>query len=157
MSINDLKTRLRDIPGTQNLTMVLEAGRIVLRWAESMVASADASSSDAELEAAVRNAAKLPPVAMIPDKPIPAAAPIAHEGKPMADITGGASLGASIRDMIEDHKRQMADLIEGHKATMVQGFEKQIRAARAVGSLAAAVDRAGDDLLALVGQYTNEL
>jgi hypothetical protein len=59
--------------------------------------------------------------------------------------------------MIEGRKPDMGDLIEGHKAIMQQGFEKQLRAARAFGGLAHAVDQAGDDILAMVGEYTNDL
>src|SRR4051794_30847444 len=75
MSIHDLKMRMADA-GIEALTMGLEAGRILLRW-NGYSAAVDASASDAEIEAAVRNAIKLPPVSLIPEKPpaIPAAAP----------------------------------------------------------------------------------
>jgi hypothetical protein len=65
-----------DVAGIETLTMGLEAGRIVLRW-DGYSAAVDASASDAECKAAVRNAPKLPPVSLIPDKPAatPAAAP----------------------------------------------------------------------------------
>ena len=33
MSIADLKVRLADVPGIETLSMALEAGRIMLRWA----------------------------------------------------------------------------------------------------------------------------
>jgi hypothetical protein len=58
MSIHDLKIRMADVAGIETLTMGLEAGRILLRWS-GYVAAVDASASDAEIEAAVRNAIKL--------------------------------------------------------------------------------------------------
>jgi hypothetical protein len=78
MSVHDLKQRLADVPGIESLTMALEGGRILVRWGAGYSAAADASASDYEIEVAVRNAIKLPPVATIPDKqPIPNAAPVA--------------------------------------------------------------------------------
>jgi hypothetical protein len=40
---------------------------------------------------------------------------------------------------------------------MQHGFENQLRAVDAMGNLASAADRAGDEFLAMVGQYTNEI
>lgn len=160
MSIADLKTRLADVPGIQNLSMMLQGGKIMLRWAETHMAAVDAAAGDSEVVDAVRAASRLPGMGSLVSIPpaTPAAAPISQEVKPMAtDVTGGVTAGASIRDMLENHKHQMADLLEGHKATMQEGFDKQIRAVTAIGGLAASINRDGDDLLALVGQYTNEL
>lgn len=77
MSIADLKMRLADVPGIENLSMALEAGRITVRWGAGYSASVDTAASDGEIESAVRNAIKLAPVSLIPDKPaaIPAPGP----------------------------------------------------------------------------------
>ena len=54
MSIADLRVRLGDVPGIQNLTMGLEGGRIMLRWGDGYLAAVDAAASDAEIETAIR-------------------------------------------------------------------------------------------------------
>jgi hypothetical protein len=40
MSIADLKVRLGDVPGIQNLTIGLEGGKIMLRWGDGYLAAA---------------------------------------------------------------------------------------------------------------------
>ena len=65
MSIADLKIRQANVPGIETLSMALEAGRIRLRWGASYSASVGAAASDSDIEAAIRNAIKLPPVSLI--------------------------------------------------------------------------------------------
>ena len=48
MSIANLKMRLADVPGNENPSMALEAGRIMLRWGTGYSASVDAAASDAD-------------------------------------------------------------------------------------------------------------
>lgn len=160
MSIADLKVRLADVPGIHTLNMGLAGGRILLRWGEgleSYTAVVDAAASDGDIETAIRNAIKLPPVSILPDNPAPAPLPAVPNGdKPMSASTAAAT-GASIKQMLEDHARQMADAMEGHKATMRAGFDKQLQAVAAIGRVAAKANSDGDDFLALVGQFTNEI
>ena len=80
MSIADLKIRLADVPGIETLSMALEAGRIMLRWGASYSASVDAAASDADIEAAIRNAIKFPAVSLIQHKPVEIAAPAPSTG-----------------------------------------------------------------------------
>ena len=72
-------------------------------------ASVDAAASDADIEAAIRNAIELPPVSLIPEKPaaIPAAAPSTGVSKMS---TNPASAGASVKQMMEDHTRMMGEI-----------------------------------------------
>lgn len=58
MSINDLKDRLRDIPGIEGLTMALIAGRQQFGF-NGMIAATDPLATDQEIEDAIRNAAQL--------------------------------------------------------------------------------------------------
>ncbi len=155
MSIADLKARMADVPGIETLTMGFEAGRIVLRWG-AYAASVDAAASDQDIETAVRDAIKLPPVTMIPDKPALGAAAVQTTVKPMS-VTGASAAGQSLRELMEDNRRQLADLTAAHMDTMRAGFAKQLQGVQALGRLADKVHSEGDDFLALIGQYTNDL
>ncbi|MGJ4954612.1 hypothetical protein ACQR1H_03135 [Bradyrhizobium sp. HKCCYLRH2015] len=148
MSIADLKTRLADVHGIESLNMELQGGRILLRWGDYS-ASADAAASDAEIEAAVRNALKLAPVAAIPDKPAPApvVSPAGHTG----------SVAQSVAQIMESHVRLMA---EGHAANVARlqvSLQRQRDALQAVGNFADKIDAQTDDFLSVMGQYTNAL
>jgi hypothetical protein len=142
MSINDLKARMSDIPGIDGLIMQLANGRQVFTIGEH-VTSTTAFASDDEIEKAIRNALRLPSVALIPDKPKEA---------PMS-ITGAAHVGSSLKDMIEQRKRAMAD---GH-AKLQTAFAKMDQATAALNSVGDKVAAEADDLLASVGQFTNEI
>lgn len=157
MSIADLRVRLGDVPGIQNLTMALEAGRIMLRWGDGFAASASAAASDAEIEAVVRAAAKLPPVTLIPDKPAPAApaaAPIAQEGRTVS--ANPADAMAALDASMADHVRRMQDLIDG-QVRMIEA--KQDRQRQTVEKHLTAfgdrLDEQTDAFEAIMSRYTN--
>lgn len=157
MSIADLKTRLADVPGISDLVMNFEGGRILLRWgagSSSYSATVSNGASDAEVEAAIRAAIKLPPVALIPDKP--AAAGVQPQGGAMS-VTGAGAAGQSLRELMEGHRRTLEDLTAAHMDKMREGFAKQLQGVQALGRLADKVHAEGDEFLALIGQYTNDL
>ena len=109
MSIADLKMRLADVPGIETLSMALEAGRIMLRWGTIYSASVDAAASDADIEAAIRNAIKLPAVSLIQDKPVAITAPAPSTGVSSMS-SNPASACASVKALMEDHVRMMGDI-----------------------------------------------
>ncbi|WP_316219397.1 hypothetical protein [Bradyrhizobium sp. SZCCHNR2026] len=146
---------MADVPGIEALTMGFESGRIMLRWG-AYAASVDAAASDGDVEMAIRNAIKLPPVTMISDKPAPGA-PVAQTTAKSASVTGASAAGQSLREIMEDNRRQLADLTAAHMDTMRAGFAKQLQGVQALGRLADKVHSEGDDFLALIGQYTNDL
>lgn len=154
LSVSDLKLRLADVPGIEALSMALEAGKIMLRWGAHS-AAVDAAASDAEIEAAVRNAIKLPPVDLIQDRP--ALAPIQPSGGSTMSVTGASAAGQSLREMMEEHRKTLADLTGAHMDKMRAGFQKQLQGVNALGKLAEKVDAEGDEFLSLIGQYTNDL
>ncbi|WP_316214146.1 hypothetical protein [Bradyrhizobium sp. SZCCHNR2032] len=147
---------MADVPGIETLTMGFEAGRITLRWG-AYAASVDAAASDGDVETAIRNAIKLPPVTMIPDKPAPAAVARPQTKVQPMSVTGASAAGQSLRELMEDNRRQLADLTAAHMDTMRAGFAKQLQGVQALGRLADKVHSEGDDFLALIGQYTNDL
>lgn len=141
MSLFDLKSRMADIPGIEGLTMQLANGRGVFTLG-NVIGSVGAFASDQEIEDAIRAAIRLPAVPLI-DQP---------KDTPMS-ITGAAHVGSSLKDMIEQRKRAMAD---GH-AKLQTAFAKMDQATAALNSVGDKVAAEADDLLASVGQFTNEL
>jgi hypothetical protein len=154
MSIADLKTRLADVPGIENLSMGLEAGRIFLRWGSGFAASADAAASDHEIEVAIRNASRLPPVSLIPDKPAPAPVPAA-KGTAMSNP---ASAGLTVKAMLENHARQMGEIQQAQLRILESTLARQRdTVANAVGAVAVKLDAQTDEFLAAIGQFANDL
>lgn len=68
-------------------------------------------------------------------------------------ITGASHVGMSLKDMMEQRKRAMAD---GH-AKLQDAFAKMDQATAALNSVGDKVAAEADDLLASVGQFTNDL
>jgi hypothetical protein len=157
MSIADLKTRLADVPGISSLIMNIDGGRILLRWgagASSYSASVPNGASDADVEDAIRAAIKLPSVSLIPENS--AAADVQPQGGAMS-VTGAGAAGQSLRELMEGHRRTLEDLTAAHMDKMREGFAKQLQGIQALGRLADKVHAEGDEFLALIGQYTNDL
>jgi hypothetical protein len=155
VSIADLRVRVADVPGTQNLSMSLEGGKIMLRWAVAHAAAVDAAASDAECEAAIRNAAKLPPVLLIPDKPAPSpgAVPTAPEGKP---VSTPADTMADLDGIMRDHVRQMSEIHETQKRILISTLARQRESvATGIGSIASRIDQQTDDFNSLMARWGN--
>jgi hypothetical protein len=155
MSISDLKIRLADVPGIENLTMTLEAGRIVLRWA-GYSAAVDASASDYEIEVAIRNAIKLPAVSMIPDKPAASVVPATQTtGQPM---TTPATAGFNVQQMMEQHVKTMQDIHVAQLALLQASLDRQVTAVTgAVTNVAIKIDGQTEEFLSMMGQFTNSI
>lgn len=116
MSVHDIRSRCADVPGIQNLSQAIEAGRISFRWGDGFAAAVDVTASDAECEASIRNAAKLPPVTLIPDKPAPTTLAI---GQPM---TNPADAMKAFDAAMTKHASMMEDLA----AQQVAAFEAKL-------------------------------
>jgi hypothetical protein len=123
MSIHDLKIRMADVAGIEALTMGLEAGRILLRW-DGYSATVDAAASDAEIEAAVRNATKLPRVSLIPDEPTAILAAVPSNGVSTMS-TNPASAGASVEQLMEDHTRMMGEIHQAQLRILETSLARQ--------------------------------
>lgn len=142
MSISDLRARMSDVPGIEKLTMRLANGQQIFTIGD-IVGSVGAFASDQEIENAIRAAIKLPSIGIFPEQRKEAA----------MSITGAAHVGSSLKDMIEQRKRAMAD---GH-AKLQGALDKMDQATAALNSIGDKVSAEADDLLASVGQFTNDL
>jgi hypothetical protein len=156
MSIHDLKIRMADVAGIETLTMGLEAGQILLRW-DGYSATVDAAASGAEIEAAIRNAIKLPTLSLIPDKP--AAIPAALPSNGVSTMsTSPASAGASVKQLMEDHTRMMGEIHQAQLRILETSLARQRETvAQVVGKVAQKIEGQTDDFLAIMGQFSNDL
>jgi hypothetical protein len=148
MSLFDLKSRMADIPGIEGLTMQLANGRQVFTIGEH-VASTTAFASDAEIETAIRDALRLPSVALIPDKP---------KDAPMSTPAPG-SFAASIRAMMDEARAGVAqartDGLAKVGAAIAKLDEAKVQTARVAEGMARAIADEADAALAELGQISN--
>jgi hypothetical protein len=162
MSVADLKVRLADVPGIEALTMNLEAGRILLRWGSGYAATVNASASDFEIERAVRDAIKLPPVTLIPDKQtnagvtVPSASPAQPSAGPA--MTNPASVGHTVKALMDEHIKMMGEIhaaqLEILRSNLVQ---QRTSVSSAVGAIASKIAAQTDEFNSIMGQFANDL
>lgn len=161
MSIADLKSRLADVPGIENLNMSLEAGRIFLRWGSGYTAAVDAAASDHDIEVAVRDAIKLPPLSAIPEKQagvtVPSASPAQpSQGAPMSSTPSDAM--NRLDAVLSDHVRQMEELQKVQLQILTASLTRQRETvAQGIGNVAARVDGQTDDFEAVMRRYSNTI
>lgn len=142
MSIADLKQRMTDVLGIEVLTKRQdpETGWLIFTVGDH-VATTHPRASDQEIETAIRNALRLPSVALIPDKP---------KGTPMS-VTGAGHAGGSLSQRL----RAIRQKVEAGSAKMDGALSKMEQAADAHNQLADTVEGEADALLAEIGQFTN--
>lgn len=164
MSIADLKSRLADVPGIDALNMKLEAGKILLQWGAGYAATVNAAASDHEIEVAVREAIKLPPVTTIPEKQagvtVPSASPAQpSEGAKVSAATAStAATHLNIQQMMERHGGVLAEMQQAALAAVQVALDRQATAVLSSGTnLASKIDGQTDDFLAMMGQYSNSI
>ena len=140
MSVADLKARLADVPGIETLTVSMVGGRQMDRFA-GLIASVGPLATDQEIDDAIRNAARLPSVALIPEK---------QEVESMS-VTGAKYAGLSLKARMAAVK----DKIAAGQAKVEASFDALDRAGDALNALGDSVGAEAADLLATVGQFTN--
>lgn len=149
MSVADLKSRLADVPGIETLTMAVDAGRINLRWGEYL-ASVDAAATDHDIEVAVRNANRLPSVALIPDKPASPA-----NGAPTMS-TNPASAVSAVETLMQGHMKAMAEIQETQLRILESTLTRQRdTVAGSVGRIAERIASQTDDFEAMMSRFGN--
>ncbi|WP_050384560.1 hypothetical protein [Bradyrhizobium pachyrhizi] len=146
---------MSDVPGIEALTMRVEAGRILLSWG-AYTAAVDASASDHEIETAIRNAIKLPPVSLIPDKPAPVVSPAAPQEQSAMSASNPASVGQTVKALMDEHVRLMADIHAAQLEILRSNLADQRQTVAAgVGAFASTIAAQTDEFKSIMGQYTN--
>ena len=147
-----VKERLADVPGIDRMSVSNIAGRLEFGM-DGKLAIIDENAADNQIDAAIRATfgghITPPPVAM----PLVAAATTTQpQGKSMS-ITGAAPATLSIKAMIEKSR----STVQAAHQKLTDNAAKVQQAADALSSLGDDLGKEGDDLLAMVGQYKNDL
>lgn len=180
MSIENLKTRLRDVSGIQDLTMTMLAGRQNYGFAGKLV-SVDAGASEADVEKAIRDAAQssalaqlpagvpasagtvLPPMAVpAPNSaaliPSVGLAPATQKGPSM---TAPGSFAASIKAMLDDARAGVAKAREDGLAKVGEAVKKlgvaKDATVHVAGTMAKTIEEEAASVMSELGQISNDL
>lgn len=179
MSIENLRSRLRDVQGIEQLTVQFISGRQNYGLAGKLI-SLDAGASDADVESAIRAAVSSNAVAQLP-----AGTPVSPTGAtaPASPATTGADVLASsisvpvistakastmtttpgshaltIKDALENHAKKLDQILQASMATLQATLDDQVDTVQ--GGTAAVITKVKshtDDFKAILGQFTNEI
>lgn len=153
VNLRALKFALADIDGIETLTQANVGGRMVFGFgvsAASTTIGVDPAATDDQIIAAIRKAAEAKQPA--PAAPA-AAAPQPTQGTTTMSVTGAAHVGTSLKDMLNDRKAKIAAAHD----KLNTNFGKLDQATAALDTLGDKVGAEADDLLATVGQISNEI
>lgn len=158
MSINDLKDRLRDIPGIEGLTMTLIAGRQQFCF-NGMIAATDPLATDQEIEDAIRSAAQLAAFGR-PSQSTPLPTVNLTEPKPMTAPSPG-SFAASIRAMMDEARAGVAQARTDGLAKVGEAVGKlndaKVATTKVAGTMAQTIEDEAASVLSELGQISNDL
>lgn len=160
MSINELKERLRDVPGIETLTMSNLLGRQVFGF-DGLIAAVDPNATPQEIEAAIRIASLKRQFAR-PGGSIDVTTPLPPvnltEAKPMTAPSTG-SFAAGIKAMMDEAKAGIAQARSDGLAKVGDAVAKLGEAKAAVtqisGSLAKTIEDEAASVMAELGQFSN--
>lgn len=145
MSVHELKQALKDVPGVESLTMgyTFDGNALVTIAGRTVEVSPTVSNEEIALAFRESNVTLIPPVAF-------AVAPT--KVKTMS-ITGAAGATLSIKDIISKSRAT----VQAAHAKLTTNADKVTQAAAALDSLGDDLGKEGDDLLAMIGQFKNDL
>lgn len=157
-NVAHLKVRLADVPGIESLSMALQAGRVLLQWGTGHTATVDAAASNGDIDAAIRNAIKLPALSLIPDTN-PAPAPMPANPVKATPMSANPSQAVSkIEDMMTRHMAKMEDIHNAQLAILQSTLDKQAdTVTRGVSAVAEKIAAQTDDFNAMMGRFTNSV
>lgn len=146
-----IKARLSDVPGIDAMSVSNIAGRITFGM-NGKIAAVYERASDAEIDAAIRSTFG---GHVTPLPPAPAAAPptIIPTKETSVSVTGAGHVGTSLKDMLAQRKAKIAAAHDKLSAN----FDKLDQATAALDTLGDKVGSEADDLMSVVGQFTNDL
>ena len=152
-----VKERLADVPGIERMAVSNLVGRIQFGM-DGKIAAVDERASDDEIDAAIRATfgGHVTPAPVAAPLAAPAAAPptaVIPAKETAVSVTGAAHVGTSLKDMLNQRKAKIAAAHDKLSAN----FDKLDQATDALDTLGDKVGSEADDLMAVVGQFTNDL
>lgn len=164
MDIGAIKARCSDVPGIETLTLRNIGGRLVAGF-DGLLVAADARTTEEHVVDAIRKAAAgrargnlaMPNLDYAPrptsDFLKNLAANNPPKDQPMSSITGAGHASTSIHAMLAARKKAIQD---AHQKVQ-DSFAKLDKATDALNAVGDKVSAEADDLLASIGQISNEL
>lgn len=153
MSVHELKQALRAIPGAESLTLGYAPNGDELVTIAGRTVTVRPGASNEEIELAFRDPAMSTPNVTVTPLPAPVAyapAPITRTTAAMS-ITGAAPATLSVKDLIANSRA----LVQSAHDKLTTNAAKVAQAAAALDGLGDSLGKEGDDLLAMIGQFTN--
>lgn len=142
MSIQDLKDRLRDVPGIETLTMQYLTGRDCYGFDGHLIA-VDPMTSMEEVEQAIRNAARLPAVKITAQK-------TTDNSMSITGLQPG-----SIKEKLDQMKQMRSERRSAAMAKLDAANAKYDGIDSQIEQLAAQIDKEADDALQEFATFTN--
>jgi hypothetical protein len=145
MSVHELKQALGHVPGVESLTLgyALNGDELVTIAGRTVTVRPDASNEEIALAFRKPNMST-PNVSLMN--------PFQTKVEPMS-ITGAAGATLSIKDIISKSRAT----VQAAHAKLTTNADKVTQAAAALDSLGDDLGKEGDDLLAMIGQFKNDL
>lgn len=154
MSVENLKSRLRDVPGIETLTMTLIAGRQAFGF-NGLIAAVDPNASDDEIEKAIRSAAGIPTTGGAINSEASSATPIPPvnitEPKPMTEQSPTGFVPGEISSMFKTLRARKDAMV----ADVMKNGAEVAATLEAGEKMSAALKAEGDAMKAEFGLLTN--
>lgn len=153
MSIEQLKMRLRDIPGIENLSMTLIGGRRSFGF-NGLIAAVDPNASDDQIEHAIRN------TAMLRTNVTPIPTVNLTEPKTMTTPASG-SFAASLKAMMDTARAGIEQARTDGQAKVKEAISKlddaKIATTKVAGNIAETIENEAASVMSELGQISNDL
>ncbi|WP_315731622.1 MULTISPECIES: hypothetical protein [unclassified Bradyrhizobium] len=160
MSIAELRDRLRDIPGIETMTMQTVMGRQLFGLNGKLI-GVPVTADDAEIERVIRLAISSDKAGEIIPSPSAALLPELTQTKPEPRATMSGSFAASIKAMVDaakaDLEQAKADGLAEVQGAIGKLGEAKSAVKHVTGSMARSIHGQVDDIMAELGQITNDL
>lgn len=161
MSIEDIKARVRDIPGTENLTMNVLLGRQVFGF-NGLIAGVDMNATDNEIEDAIRATYDLAKYGRNPIEKSPTPLPAVNltEPKTMTAPAPG-SFAASLRAMLDEGRagieQAKADGLAKVSGAIGKMNEAKVATVKVASNMAQSIEDEAASVMSELGQISNDL
>lgn len=158
MSVHELKQHLRDVPGAESLTMGYAPGGNLLVTIAGRTVEVSPTASNAEIALAFREPAMSTPNVTV--TPLPPMAPM-NQGQPMTTAPAPGSFAASLRAMMDEARAGIAQARTDGQAKVAEAVgklnEAKVATAHVAGTMAATIHSEAADVMAELGQISNDL
>lgn len=158
MSIDQLKARLRDVPGIETLTLQNIAGRSAYGF-NGLIAAVDPNSTDDQIETAIRMASIQAALRPANDEPTPLPPVNITEPKPMTTQPG--SFSAAIKAMMDEARAGVAQARTDGLAKVGEAIGKlndaKTATAKVAATMAGTIEDEAASVMSELGQISNDL